>query len=80
MIVMSKFLDQEDYIKKSYKKTVTRQRISLFASQKRVLIGVFNKIKYPDKNLMFKLHQDLYIPLKNIGIWFQNRRARDHEL
>lgn len=72
-----KFIDSTNEILKSFHThTPRRTRIKLTEAQLNALEDSFNDSHHPSAGVKEELGKSLDIPMKNIQIWFQNRRAR----
>lgn len=76
-----KIIDVTQEIKKSYTKDkkTKRNRIKLNSVQKKVLETYYHCERYPTTETKLILENEYGIPLKNVVIWFQNRRAKEKE-
>lgn len=72
-----KFIDSTNEILKSYKKEPRRSRIKLTDAQLAELEARFLESHHPSQYVKEDLVKKLEIPIKNIQIWFQNRRAKE---
>ncbi|ADM11383.1 homeobox domain-containing protein [Encephalitozoon intestinalis ATCC 50506] len=74
-----KLVDEENDIVRSYepRRKPKRSRILLHEWQSMMLEHSFRTNPYPDRIEKYNLFLKTGIPVKNIKIWFQNRRARE---
>ena len=74
-----KLVDSVDDIARSYepRRRPKRSRILLHEWQSMVLEYSFRVNAYPDRAEKYNLFVRTRVPMKNIKIWFQNRRARE---
>lgn len=77
-----KLVDSGEDIAKSYelRRRPKRSRILLHEWQSMVLEHSFRMNPYPDRAEKYSLFLRTKIPMKNVKIWFQNRRAREKSL
>ncbi|AFN82860.1 homeobox domain-containing protein [Encephalitozoon romaleae SJ-2008] len=78
-IVEYKLVDSEKDIARSYepRRKPKRSRILLHEWQSMMLEHSFRINPYPDRIEKYNLFLKTKVPIKNIKIWFQNRRARE---
>ncbi|KAH9411593.1 homeodomain-containing protein [Ordospora pajunii] len=74
-----KFIDSTDEILKHMNKLENgkRSRLRLNAYQANILEHSFKNGSHPSNTVKAELATVLCIPLKNVQIWFQNRRAKE---
>lgn len=72
-----KFIDATDEILKSYNTIPRRSRIKLTDEQLFQLENKFSECHHPSSSAKDDLSKLLDIPVKNVQIWFHNRRARE---
>lgn len=72
-----KFIDATKDILKSFRNEPRRSRIKLNNQQLVELEACFVECRHPSQYIKEELVKKLEIPLKNIQIWFQNRRAKE---
>ena len=74
-----KIIDSTPEILKSYekRKTPSRPRIKLSEEQREALERCYLENQHPSSDRKELLEYKFNIPMKNIQIWFQNRRAKD---
>ncbi|KMV66300.1 homeodomain-containing protein [Encephalitozoon cuniculi EcunIII-L] len=74
-----KLVDSEKDIERSYepRRKPKRSRIQLHDWQSMLLEHSFRMNPYPDRIEKYNLFLKTKIPMKNVKIWFQNRRARE---
>lgn len=73
----NKFIDATQEILKSYQvRECKRSRIKLTTEQLHTLEMCFWENSHPSAKIKESLSYALQIPLKNLQIWFQNRRAK----
>lgn len=77
--VKFKLVDAESDIVKSYEERwrPKRSRILLTEMQNIMLEQSFRENPYPDRAEKYNLFLKTKVPMKNVKIWFQNRRARE---
>lgn len=77
-----KLVDSEKDIVKSYedRRKPKRERLLLSDWQSMMLEQSFRLNSYPDRTEKYNLFLKTKVPMKNIKIWFQNRRAREKYL
>lgn len=77
-----KLVDSERDIVESYedRRRPKRSRLVLSEWQSTVLERSFRANPYPDRTEKYNLFLKTKVPMKNIKIWFQNRRAREKYL
>jgi homeobox-leucine zipper protein len=72
------FVDQEDEIVRSYDSShPPRFRFKFSKSEEMHLEKFYEKNPYPNNMERIGISIFINIPVKNIKVWFQNRRARD---
>lgn len=71
-----KFIDSTNEILKSFKNGPKRSRIKLSTFQVNELERSFSESPHPSQQVKEELEERLSIPIKNIQIWYQNRRAK----
>jgi hypothetical protein len=73
-----KIIDSSVDIQRYYSDNrITRSRLVLTDEQKTLLENYFQLHPHPSQPSRDRLSDRLGIPLKNINIWFQNRRAKE---
>ncbi|WUR03305.1 homeobox domain-containing protein 11 [Vairimorpha necatrix] len=72
-----KFIDQEKTIMKYYISDTKRGRLRMNKYQIDMLNRAYYNNPYPNKHEKFELNIMTKIPIKNIKIWFQNKRSRE---
>ena len=77
-----KIIDSTPEILKSYRKSSAskRNRIKLTDEQKDALEAAFIENQHPSSDTKELLEYKYLIPMKNVQIWFQNRRAKQKSL
>lgn len=75
-----KFIDQEEEIIKSLTLKTARPRIRFSKYQEDVLNLAFSKNPYPNKFDKSELNILTGIPIRNLKIWFQNKRTRNKDI
>lgn len=77
-----RIIDSTPEILKCYRKISSskRNRIRLTDEQKDALESVFRENPHPSSETKELLEYKHMIPLKNIQIWFQNRRAKERSI
>ncbi|EPR79442.1 Homeobox domain protein [Spraguea lophii 42_110] len=77
-----KFIDSTHEVLKSYHKPKSnkRPRTKLSENQISILEDCFNLNHHPNTDLKESIAMRVGIPMKNVQIWFQNRRAKDKNI
>ncbi|RVD93303.1 homeobox domain-containing protein [Tubulinosema ratisbonensis] len=77
-----RIIDSTPEILKCYRKISSskRNRIKLTDDQKSALEAIFKENPHPTTETKELLEYKHMIPLKNIQIWFQNRRAKERSI
>lgn len=72
-----KFIDATNEILKSYVKAPKRRRIKLSENQLFMLEYKFYENQHPSQSTKEGISAMTGLPIKNVQIWFQNRRAKE---
>lgn len=77
-----KFIDSTHEVLKSYNKPKTskRKRTKLSAEQLSILEDSYRMNHHPSTEIKEAMALQIGIPVKNVQIWFQNRRAKDKSM
>merc|ERR1711915_15143 len=77
-----KFIDSTQEVLKSYNKLKTskRKRTKLSEEQLNVLESAYRSNHHPTSDVKENMAAKIGIPVKNVQIWFQNRRAKDKSI
>lgn len=77
-----KFIDSTHEVLKSYNKPKTskRKRTKLSEEQLSILEESYRMNHHPSSDIKETMASKIGIPVKNVQIWFQNRRAKDKSI
>lgn len=77
-----KFIDSTHEVLKSYNKprTAKRKRTKLSDEQLSILEDSYRMNHHPSTEIKETMAVKIGIPVKNVQIWFQNRRAKDKSI